>query len=181
MKNYNKLKKYFLIIMSLILGTYLLGEVIEINLSPSMPVGIYREYKAIKTDIEKEDIVIFPIPEKVESYVHGRGYLPKDIKNLMKRVKGITGDKIEIKDYKLYINGKYIKNVRKLDSLGMKLPEVNGQSFIVKENELFVLGDEENSFDSLYFGVIQREDVTKKAKYLFVKEIAIKNQSTALN
>ena len=73
MKNYNRLKKYFLIIMSLILGTYLLGEVIEINLSPSMPVGIYREYKAIKTDIEKEDIVIFPIPEKVESYVHGRG------------------------------------------------------------------------------------------------------------
>ena len=71
--------------------------------------------------------------------------------------------------------------MRKLDSLGMKLPEVNGQSFIVKENELFVLGDEENSFDSLYFGVIQREDVTKKAKYLFVKEIRIKNQSTASN
>lgn len=175
MKNYNRLKKYFLIIMSLILGTYLLGEVIEINLSPSMPVGIYREYKVIKTDIGKEDIVIFPIPKKVESYVHGRGYLPKDIKNLMKRVKGVTGDKIEIKDYKLYINGEYIKNVRKLDSLGMKLPEVNGQSFIVKQNELFVLGDEENSFDSLYFGVIQREDVMKKAKYLFVKEIVTKN------
>ena len=85
------------------------------------------------------------------------------IKNLIKRVVGLPGDKIEYKDNKLYINDvyyeeKYLNNVTTADfnisSLG---------SETVPENAYFLLGDNRvNSMDSREIGFINKKDIIGK-------------------
>lgn len=82
---------------------------------------------------------------------------------LVKRVVGIEGDEVDIKDGYVYINGKklneaYVK--------GVTLPEEFKLSVKVGENKLFVLGDNrEVSKDSRKFGLIDYKQVEGKAIY----------------
>ncbi|ENJ9653778.1 signal peptidase I [Clostridium botulinum] len=82
---------------------------------------------------------------------------------LIKRVVGIPGDEIDIKDGYIYLNGKkleepYVKG--KTISRDFKLP------IQVPENKLFVLGDNRMiSKDSRLFGLIDYKQVEGKAIY----------------
>lgn len=82
---------------------------------------------------------------------------------LVKRVVGIEGDEVDIKDGYVYINGK------KLDEAyvkGVTLPEEFKLPVKVGENKLFVLGDNrEVSKDSRKFGLIDCKQVEGKAIY----------------
>lgn len=82
---------------------------------------------------------------------------------LVKRVVGIEGDEVNIKDGYVYINGK------KLDEAyakGVTLPEEFKLPVKVGENKLFVLGDNrEVSKDSRKFGLIDCKQVEGKAIY----------------
>lgn len=82
-------------------------------------------------------------------------------KRLIKRVVGVPGDVIDIKDGKVYINGEcynesYVK--------GITLP--NGMTFPVKvpENQYFVMGDNrESSLDSRMIGFVDISTIEGKA------------------
>ncbi|EPY2304736.1 signal peptidase I [Clostridium sporogenes] len=82
---------------------------------------------------------------------------------LIKRVVGIPGDEVDIKDGHLYLNGKkleehYVKG--ETIERGFKLP------IQVPENKLFVLGDNRMiSKDSRMFGLIDYKQVEGKAIY----------------
>lgn len=84
-----------------------------------------------------------------------------DRKRLIKRVVGVPGDTIDIKEGKVYIDGKvynepYVKG--KTLPLGMKFP------FTIPENEYFVLGDNrEHSTDSRDIGLISKDKIEGKA------------------
>ncbi|NLP33893.1 MAG: signal peptidase I [Clostridiales bacterium] len=87
----------------------------------------------------------------------------KEKERLVKRVVGISGDEIDIKDGAIYINGEKLEE-----------PYANGRTFpgkvelpiIIKENELFVIGDNrEVSWDSRDFGPIDIKQVEGKAIY----------------
>lgn len=82
---------------------------------------------------------------------------------LIKRVIGIEGDTIDIKDGSVYVNGKKLKEpyaVGKTDTNGLKTP------ITVGKNELFVLGDNrEVSIDSRIIGMVKMSHVEGKAIY----------------
>ncbi len=82
--------------------------------------------------------------------------------NLVKRVIGIEGDKVEIKDGALYLNDKLVEHEYYIFS-----NKDNGL-YIVGDNQYFVLGDNiKLSEDSRYFGFIYGKDVKGQVILIF--------------
>lgn len=80
---------------------------------------------------------------------------------LIKRIIGLPGESIEVKDNKLYINGKKIKQKFKTNT---KTSDFNLEDLYntkkIPENTYFVMGDNRNnSTDSRIIGFINKEDI----------------------
>lgn len=93
----------------------------------------------------------------------------KDTKYLIKRVIGLPGDKISIKNNKLYINNElyeesYISSTLVYDDFELSDLGYNE----VPEDTYFVLGDNrENSLDSREIGCIHKKDIQGKISLRF--------------
>jgi len=76
--------------------------------------------------------------------------------DLVKRVVAVGGDRVEIKDGSLYVNGEQrIEPYLKDQDFGGELAET-----LIPEGKVFVLGDNRNnSGDSRYFGPIDNESI----------------------
>jgi signal peptidase I len=112
------------------------------------------------SDIQRFDLVVFDAPDSNERYI--------------KRVIGLPGDQIEVKDDTLYINGKqmeepYLEEIKKdllFDKLtgDFTLEEIIGES-VVPEGTLFVMGDNRlHSKDSRFFGPIPSSSLIGEVK-----------------
>lgn len=105
---------------------------------------------------ERGDIVVFKFPMD-----------PK--KDFIKRVVGIPGDTIEIRDKALMVNGKRIKHDFAVytDShvaFGPQRQRDNLGPITVPADALFVMGDNrDESFDSRFWGFVPLRDVSGKA------------------
>ena len=104
---------------------------------------------------KRGDIVVFPNPNGNELYI--------------KRVIGLPGDTIEVKNEKVYINGKaekdnYTKEGTTKDPIKTKKgAKVN--KITVPEKELFLMGDNRNnSLDSREIGTIPIKNIIGKVK-----------------
>ena len=114
------------------------------------------------SDIQRFDIVVFNAPDE-------------DQRHYIKRVIGLPGDTVEMKDDVLYINGTpyeepYVK--RKSDitlkvTSDFTLKELSGKT-TVPNGYLFVLGDNRlKSRDSRSFGFISADSIIGKVKLRF--------------
>ena len=137
------------------------------NLTSSIPTGLYKTYD-FNDKLQKGDIVVFNISLKDKKLMLKRGYINKRIKGLIKKVIAVEGDKIEIGKY-LKVNDKIIKTLPDVDTLGRVLPKKNG-IYILKEGEYFLAGDNINSYDSSYLGIINDSQVLKRAKLIINTE-----------
>ena len=153
----------FLIILN-ILGIYT-RKYLVLNISSSIPTGIYKVDKSI--DFKRGDIVTF----STKRYKDILDY-PGSIKNITfsKYVAGISGDYIRIENNKIYVNNKEKGNIFKVDGLNNRLPQLKEKEYIVKEDEVFVLGTNDKSFDSRYYGCIKKSDVIYKLVPLIIWE-----------
>ena len=94
-----------------------------------------------------------------------------DTQDFIKRIVGIPGDKVMIKDGRIYINDKLLDESNYLEDTvisngGSYIHE--GQTITVNENEYFVCGDNRtNSSDSREFGPIDQSKIKGKAWIVF--------------
>lgn len=82
----------------------------------------------------------------------------------VKRVVGIPGDTISLKDDKVYLNGEQLQEP--YTSVDYTLPENGGLEWQLSENEYFVMGDnrlEGASNDSRNFGPISKDEIVGHA------------------
>ncbi|WP_443216701.1 signal peptidase I [Scytonema sp. HK-05] len=81
----------------------------------------------------------------------------------IKRVIGLPGDKVEVKNGQVYINSLPIK-----ENYIEAKPDYNWGPVIVPANSYLVLGDNRNdSFDSHYWGFVPRNKIIGRAIFFF--------------
>ena len=124
---------------------------------------------------QRGDIIIFLRDESVNGVIGRMGIYISDValklkgdfrrNRLIKRVIGIPGDKVEIRNNVLYINDEPVtEDYARVDpGLGI-VPNGSMDPLVVQKGQLFVLGDNRGqSMDSRNFGVIDMEWVEGKA------------------
>lgn len=147
---------------------------LRINLTPSMPLGIWRETK----ELEKGSFIAFCLPKDnlLSSMIETREYLPRGrcsdgFAPLLKQVVATSGDKIEISKDAVSVNGKtfYHSATLSTDSKGRPMQYILRGRYIVSDNEYWVLAtDHPRSLDSRYFGGIPKSSITHGMKPVLI-------------
>lgn len=89
----------------------------------------------------------------------------KNEPQLIKRIIGLPGDTIEIKQGNVYVNGTLLK-----ENYALKDKFTSQTKYVVPENCYFVMGDNRaNSYDSRYWKApyVKRSDIIGKAKFKY--------------
>lgn len=131
------------------------------NGSASAPIGFYW---IDQQPIDRNDFVLIHAPEHIQRMVERRQYLPPNIP-LIKRSIGVEGDTICRRELEIIVDGVTVALARKRDRHGRPLPDWQG-CIRLKSRELFLLQDHPESFDSRYFGPVDRTLVIGKATKL---------------
>lgn len=98
---------------------------------------------------------------------------PKDRSvNYIKRLIGRPGDRVNIENFEVYVNGKAIKQSYLDNSLVKKPFSRYMHEITIPNNKLFVLGDNrDNSNDGRFFGLVNQSDIIGKAtRVIFGKQ-----------
>lgn len=109
---------------------------------------------------KRGDIVVFIYPEDRS-------------KDFIKRLVGLPGDTVEVRDKQILLNGQPWKETHGVhsDSLvipGAVQPRDNFGPVIVPEGKLFVMGDNrDESYDSRFWGFVDMKDVLGKALIIY--------------
>jgi conjugative transfer signal peptidase TraF len=154
----------FILASVIILGCLLYAIGIRLNLSSSLPLGVWKIDKSF-SHIEKGDHVWFTPTKEIAKFALQRDYLERNnqVENncvpLLKIVYGLPGDTYTFHDDFIRINNVPVEKAkrRRTDSKGRPMPQISNG--IVRPNHLFVLTLNTHSFDSRYYGTIPIKNV----------------------
>jgi len=107
-------------------------------------------------DPERGDIVVFKFPEDEK-------------KDFIKRIIGLPGETIEVREKLVYINGQAIDEPYAIHTKYTIQPiRDNFGPYTVPEGQFFVMGDNrEGSYDSRWWGPVKREKIVGKALVIY--------------
>lgn len=139
---------------TLLVGDFLLAE--KLTFGPKIPFTDLRLPGILSP--EPGDVIVFKSPEDTE-------------KSYIKRVVAVGGDRVEIVDKVVYVNGEAVDDSRFVIHSDPTLlprtaayPRDNFGPITVPDDHYFVLGDNrDNSSDSRFWGCVPRELVTGRA------------------
>ena len=141
--------------------TLLVGDHLFVNkFIYGVKIPYFRKTIIPVTDPKRGDVIVFIYPQDRS-------------KDFIKRVIGTAGDKIEMKNKKLFINEQaYADPYGVYDDQTIypaeAQPRDNFGSVIVPDNSLFVMGDNrDHSLDSRFWGFVDLKDVQGKAFILY--------------
>lgn len=106
-------------------------------------------------DLNRGDVIVFRRPENGDG-----AHVESDIKDLIKRVIGLPGDRIETRAGVVYVNGE------RLDEGYLAQGTTTGEMdpVTVPEGHVFVMGDNRgNSHDSRIFGPVPGDNIIGRA------------------
>jgi len=108
---------------------------------------------------QRDDVVVFIYPQDKS-------------KDFIKRVKALPGERVEIINKQLYIDGERIEDLHAefapISSGGARNPRDNFPPFVVPDGHVFVLGDNrDHSHDSRFWGPVPIKDILGKAFILY--------------
>lgn len=176
LKPYNKW--YFYIIIALVsdfvispaYGNFVKHNIVQAYripsgaMAPTLLVGdhiLVNKFIYYFESLARGDIIVFVYPED-------------PMKDFLKRVIALPGEKVEIRNRKILINDKPIKDpwggygVKGGPVIPSLLQRDNYGPKVVPSNSLFVLGDNrDNSMDSRYFGFVDMSAVKGKVLYIY--------------
>ena len=166
-------------IVPLIWGLILSGALVLLmrqfiyNPSISLTKGYYFTYPIIEPELK--DIVLLCVWD--ESHVevlhqlglpYKSGECPHSMPYLLKQIVAIEGNEVSVTEDGVRVNNYLYKNSRVVqESRQINLLPIGFGSFKLKHNEYFVLGVTSHSYDSRYFGVINREQIYRGAKLVY--------------
>ena len=121
-------------------NTLLIGDFLFVN------KFYYRTH-----EIKRDDIIVFKFPKDRRT-------------NFVKRVIGLPGDTLEVKDGKVYVNGKGLDEPFIKEPMAKKyFPPV-----FVPPNNYFAMGDNRNvSWDSRYWGFVPKKLIRGKPMFIY--------------
>jgi len=141
--------------------TLLVGDHLLVNkFIYGVKIPYFRNTIIPITNPERGDIVVFIYPNDRS-------------KDFIKRVIGVSGDTIEIKNKKIFLNGKEYTDTHGIYSDSTIYPRSvqprdNFGPVIVPPQSLFVMGDNrDESADSRYWGFVDLKDVEGKAMIIY--------------
>ena len=139
--------------------TLLVGDYIMVNkfafapLSSVPPLAWVEHLLLPVRDLKRGDIVVFKYPEEPE-------------KDYIKRVIGLPGEVLEVRDRRVYIDGKPLDETYTIhrNPRGLNADQDNYPPTRIPENSLFCMGDNrDNSKDSRSWGFVPRDYVKGRA------------------
>ena len=143
------------IVLTLIVNLYILQLVIVTgeSMEPNFNNGDLLVVNKVKQlqDIDRYDIIVLKTNDKFHQYI-------------IKRVYGLPGETIQIKNSKIYVNGKEINDPYCKEK--QFKPGIADKVIQLKNDEYFILGDNRNaSADSRYenIGVVKGKDFMGEA------------------
>ena len=139
-----------------VLALPVIGGQVRFNFTPSVPTGFYYS-------VGVSDIIGFCLRPDIAAYAMNRGYIDTGdcldgSRRLLKRIAARAGDFVEVTDDGVFVNGKFVGDHTKpmeRDTRGREMPRFRWAG-AVPDGHVFVLGDAPNSFDSRYYGTIER-------------------------
>jgi conjugative transfer signal peptidase TraF len=147
---------------------------VRINLSASMPQGIYL--LAATSTVSVGDFVMVCLDNVLAQFALQRGYLHagnciNGEQPLLKQVAAQSNDKIELLANAVVINGKTLPHsaTSRMDSFNRLLPAIPRSTYILKAHQLWLYGTESaRSWDSRYFGAVDISHVVSVVKPLLI-------------
>ncbi len=145
----------------LLLGFCAYATGARVNTTNSISVGLYW---MTDSPVEKGAYVVFcPPPSDIFDEAKQRGYFgagfcPGDYAFLMKKILAAKNDKVSLADDGVRVNGVLLpfSMPLKTDKYGRPLPVIRAE-YVLGESDLLLMTDvSPKSFDSRYFGLINR-------------------------
>ena len=168
----SKILKIYLFFFIFMLIFKIIAKNYTVVITESLPLGVYKLYP-IKDTIKIGDIVQFKPNKNTIEFLKDRGYLPEIADTLVKEVAADYSNRDEIKlvyDTNLKLNLLYVgeKNYGPIflkDSKGRDITFVSLEDLKPKNSDEFLLlSSHYKSYDSRYFGLINRKQILNKAK-----------------
>jgi signal peptidase I len=140
--------------------TLQIGDHILVNkLAYGVRMPFLERYLIEYKQPQRGDVVVFIFPEDSS-------------KDFIKRVVGVAGDNVEVRDKKVYINGKIVDDPHAHfegddpQSAGMTGRDYGPKT--VPDNHVFVMGDNrDRSYDSRFWGYVSLDAVRGKAFLIY--------------
>lgn len=133
------------------------------NGSESAPIGFY--WVDVQS-VQRGDFVLIRVPERVRKLIVSRRYLPPSLP-LLKQVFGVEGDTICRRDREILVDGITVAVAQNVDDAGRDMPVWHG-CIRLNEQQIFLLQDHPRSFDSRYFGPVDRSLIVGRATKLWM-------------
>jgi conjugative transfer signal peptidase TraF len=137
----------------LVLAAMVSTRWVRLNLSPSLPYGLYR-LTAIREPLTRGTLVVLPVPACVRPW-HA-AWVP-----LLKPVAAVAGDLVCVDDEGLWVAGVPYGRVY-AQARGQALPQLTG-CHQVGADEVFLASGRPHSLDGRYFGMTPRQALTAQA------------------